>query len=128
MKSIDVNVDSPKYKKKRQSNTSKSDKRSDHKHTYEKIIIIYPLSGSTPVWDKRCPVCGRLGNMSYAARHEGLRKEHGAKIITPECFYSAEELHEKFPDTKIYRRKLNENGYTMWGDIDLELIYPEVTE
>ena len=111
--------ETPKYRKKK-STGSKSEKRSDHKHDYEIILLENGLIGS--VWMDRCRVCGRLKSKSYAASIEGLKKPD-MREWSNMSYYSIEELHKQYPNVKIYRRMRNEKGYILWNDTDIEQIY-----
>lgn len=99
MSKIDDYTDVPHRKKKEQ--TSKSSRRSDHKHRYEKIILQSFIGWS---WGKRCTVCGRI--------EDDAKFFHSKEFIKPECvnkrglsrdmFYGAEELKKKYSDIPIY--------------------------
>ena len=109
-----------KYKKKK-SQKSKSSKRSDHKHAYETVICSSGMFGYH--WIDRCSICGRLRSKSYQEASKGMHKpgmEHRYSTYT--C-YNAEELHEQYPDVKIFDRKTDEKGFTMWEDEDLIQVY-----
>ena len=55
-----------KYLKKKYGNISKANKKSDHKHQYDKIVIFQykPLAFPEPVWNigvYYCSICGKIG-------------------------------------------------------------------
>ena len=109
----------PKHKKKKDGK-SKSNRRSSHKHEYEDILLSGWLFGFS--WTERCKICGRLKSKSYSAAKEGLMKPRTHKYISNADYYTAEELHEKFPDIDIYVRKRNEDGSLSFEDHDIEKI------
>ena len=98
----------PKYLKQKESNTSKANKKSKHKHHYEECLIQYHYN-----WYKEhekykasigtslcsyCTACGKIGNRfknSIVTDYE--RKE----IINGKTFYlviSGGELYERYHD------------------------------
>lgn len=112
-------IEVPKYKKKKE-NSSKANKRSDHKHEYTDIIQEGWLFGFQ--WAQRCDICGRIKTKSYGMMHEGLKRDnYEGKYISKNTYLSLEEIHEKYPDVKIYRRKRKDDGMVDW-DADLEEI------
>ena len=109
----------PKYKK-RKDNSSKSNKRSSHKHEYETILLDYGFLGFS--WVYRCKICGRLKFLNYSAANKGLRKTSDNKTIGKNTYFSLEELHEKYPDTRIFRRPHDENNRIIFDDKKIEEI------
>ena len=110
----------PKHRKKSDSaDKSVSAKRADHRHDYEKVIIQEDTAGSTDplkryYWGKRCRICGRVvdrGQFKSASR-EGLVKKTvriaGSRI---DVYFTADELHEKYPDTPILIANSDWSGY-----------------
>lgn len=98
-----IKQDVPKHRKKsKTASSSASAKRSDHKHQYEKVIMGSWLGFQ---WATRCTVCGRFNDMynNFKSRYEGLfnddLKSPGLSIR--KCL-TADELHKKYPDIKIY--------------------------
>lgn len=110
MKQEAIYEEEVRHKKKKPQN-SKSQKRSDHKHEYEDVIVGGLLGWN---WGKVCKICGRLdtnksfGTSSYKEFLRDEYKEHHG--ISVKYFYTAEELKEKYPGTKIYVYT-EENGY-----------------
>ena len=90
--------DYPKHRKKKPSDTSRSEKRSNHKHEYEPCIIRYFFYN----WGVRCRICGRIvtkpsGNTDF------LRPESiGKPGVGSDDFLSVSELRQKYPGVGIY--------------------------
>lgn len=85
--------------KKKKDQKSKSNKRSTHKHQYEKVII---ESFFGWCWGLQCTQCGRLKYNALTHTDEFTRPEYiGGHWISKQCFYTYEELKEKYPNTKI---------------------------
>lgn len=109
-----INDDTMKYKKKK-NQSSKSSKHSKHKHEYEDILLKTFLYGF--VWEERCKICGRLKSKSFDKMEIGTTyttfDENNRKLIK---HYTAEELHAKFPNTKIFYRPKNEKGHINFED------------
>lgn len=60
-------IEIPKYLKQRESNISKANKKSKHKHHYEECLIQHPLSfaGKNSIHTQLCSyctICGKIGN------------------------------------------------------------------
>ncbi len=86
--------------RKKRSQKSKSAKRADHKHDYERIILQSFLGWR---WGGRCRICGRLdGKWGFSS----------TEFVRPECrnkssrsrrdYWTATELQQLFPNTPIY--------------------------
>ena len=95
--------DSPSYRKKKPSDTSKAEARSDHKHEYEPCIVKFLLYS----WAERCAVCGRVRAMWTMKNRERnlelLRPESiGKPGIGLNDFLSVAEMKAKFPGVKVY--------------------------
>lgn len=95
--------DIPKYLKQIESNTSKSNHKSKHKHQYEECLIQYPITfaGRTFISTKLygyCSICGKIGsvkNGKYKAELEQLeksRQDNSNFLIT----ISGEEIYERY--------------------------------
>ena len=93
----------PKYLKQTESNTSKSNRKSKHKHQYEECLIQYPIAfaGRTHINTKLygyCSICGKLGsvkNGKFKAELEQLEKSrqgNNSFLIT----ISGEEIYKRF--------------------------------
>ena len=78
-----------KYHKKKNSNKSKADRKSDHKHQYDKVVIFeYKYLGHTyymGVW--YCSICGKIGDQTETRFPWGWRM-------------TKEDWHKKHPDAK----------------------------
>ena len=109
----------PKHKKKK-SQTSKSCKRSNHKHDYERVIIVGNVFGAH--WSNKCKICGRIKSMSAGSMSAGLLKPRPYQHISISDYLTPEEAHAKYPDIPIYERTKDERGYTMFGDNDMKQI------
>lgn len=93
----------PKYLKQTESNTSKSNRKSKHKHQYEECLIQYPIAfaGRTHISTKLygyCSICGKIGsvkNGKFKAELEQLEKSrqgNNSFLIT----ISGEEIYERY--------------------------------
>lgn len=107
--------DIPKHKKKK-NNSSRSDKRSNHKHIYEKVITENFLGFFA--WAERCSVCGKFKNQ-FSFDYEGLIEPSEDRALMPRNAYTAQELRQKFPNTRIYKFKS-----TPLQSFDMEEILP----
>lgn len=88
----------PRYRKKH-SQKSKSAKRSNHKHDYEKVIIKTLIGWR---WGGRCRICGRINSGNGFSSKEFVRPESRYKsAISRSDFYSAAELQRIYPDVGI---------------------------
>ena len=52
----------PKHRKKKQSSTSKSGKKSKHKHEYKEVVLIH---NDKPHWATVCKICGKIGDLHF---------------------------------------------------------------
>ena len=106
-KHIDKNTqDIPKYLKPTESNISKSNRKSKHKHHYEECLIQHPFSfaGNTSIHtqlNSYCTICGKIGgylkNGKYTKEAELLQKQRQEedkhfRVIS----ISGEELYERY--------------------------------
>jgi len=92
-------------KKSKTSSKSSSNKRADHKHKYEKIILQWIFGYK---WSKRCSVCGRIDSVygSFSTmHHEDFLKPEALKKpgISNRDFLSVAEIRAKFPGVDIYK-------------------------
>jgi hypothetical protein len=55
----------PKYRKKLDSNVSKSSHRSTHKHIYAKCYLKTTIARTLYIDAKYCTICGRISDPSY---------------------------------------------------------------
>lgn len=90
--------DIPKYKKKMESDTSKSNRKSKHRHHYEECLIQYKFSFGNKNYIRTepssyCTICGKIGDRF---------KEDKSIVNTPigKCYslIADEELYEKYHD------------------------------
>lgn len=88
---------SARHKKSVTASTSSSNKRSRHKHIYQKIILHY--GSSSFCWGRRCEICGRVDS-TYKATNERPQdftvtgKGTGGSW-SEICLC---EIHEKYPE------------------------------
>lgn len=101
----ETNNDEPKYRKPRESNVSKANKKSKHKHQYEECLIQYKFSfGAKDKIHTRlqsyCIICGKIGDRFK--ENKTIVKDYRRTVDTPigKCYQmiSDEELYEKYHD------------------------------
>ena len=81
----------PRYRKKRKSNTSSADAKSDHKHSYVACLIrSYIFDTEHLALGKRCSVCGKLRVTKHFILDDGF-------ALGPE------QIRAKFPGLPIYK-------------------------
>lgn len=96
----------PKYKKSTESNISKSNRKSKHKHQYKECLIQYPISfaGKDRIQTHLCSyciICGKIGEkLKDSIVKDYVRSElHSGRILysvmTGTELY--EEYHNKMP-------------------------------
>lgn len=93
----------PKYLKQTESNISKSNRKSKHKHHYEECLIQYDSTFVGKInrhtrLTGYCTICGKIGsvkNGKYETELEQLRKERqgDSKFYV---FISGEEIYERY--------------------------------
>ena len=92
------------YKKKSHTaSTSKSTKRSDHKHTYGEVIIRSFLGFQ---WGRRCSVCGRVDESywfhTFQRSNEFRRpRAKGKPAVGASDYLSIEEIQQKYPTIHV---------------------------
>lgn len=93
----------PKYLKSTESNISKSNRKSKHKHHYEECLIQYHLLKNTRIYTllhSYCTICGKIGDRFK--ENKSIVKDYRRTIDTPigECYslISDEELYKKYHD------------------------------
>ena len=57
-----IDSEIPKHRKKKQSSTSKSGKKSKHKHEYKEVVLIH---NDKPHWATVCKICGKIGDLHF---------------------------------------------------------------
>ena len=93
----------PKYLKQKESNISKSNRKSKHKHHYEECLIQYPFSFAGKIHTitylhSYCTICGKIGDkLKDSIVKDYIRSElHNRKTIY--SVMSGTELYEKYHD------------------------------
>lgn len=93
----------PKYLKQKESNISKSNRKSKHKHCYEECLIQYPFSfvGKNSIQTQLCSyciICGKIGDrVKDSIVKDYIKSElHNRRIIY--SVMSGTELYEKYHD------------------------------
>lgn len=101
--------DSPVYRKKKPSNTSKSEKRSDHKHEYEPCIVKYIFFN----WGQQCRVCGRIKTDWQKSDRELIKPEYqNARSFALDHYLDIKDMKKKFPGIKVIEE--------YWEDHDIQ--------
>lgn len=79
----------PKYKKSKDSNISKSNRKSKHKHKYEECIIQYPFTfaGKNNIRTQLCSYCTICGKIGDRFKDTNSMKSYMKGIIIS-CQYS----------------------------------------
>lgn len=96
----------PKYLKSTESNISKSNRKSKHKHQYEECIIRYKFSfmekdNLHTELSSYCSICGKIGNRfseeKSIVEEKTIHKQlpNGIKYLT---HMSGEEIYEQYHD------------------------------
>lgn len=94
--------DIPKYHKKGKRSKSNSNKRSNHKHEYEKIIYEDWFGYS---WGKRCKICGRIDTYYSHFSSENYKDFRGTIIHGGRSrSMSPAEIRQVIPNVPIYNR------------------------
>lgn len=92
--------DTPHKKKKDQK--SKSNKRSNHKHQYEKIIIKGFIGWQ---WAERCTICHRIKCNYHTSDREFIKPDcRQLPYVSRQTYYSYEEMLELYPDIEIINK------------------------
>ncbi|MGI6030043.1 MAG: hypothetical protein ACOX7F_00900 [Eubacteriales bacterium] len=106
-------VETPVHQKKSKTAAiSKSQKRSDHKHRYQKIILHY--GSSSFAWGRQCEICGRIDSTYKASAWN-----HKDFQVTGDGLYGnwtdiyLTEIHNKYPQYTIMTLKNAE--WEEWG-------------
>lgn len=99
------NQEIPKYLKSKQSNISKSNRKSKHKHQYEECLIQYNFryaneNNLMTYLHSYCTICGKIGDRFK--EDKSIVKDYIRTIDTPigKCYsrITCEELYEKYHD------------------------------
>ena len=102
----------PSHKKKSVTASKSSvEKRSRHKHDYERVIILRSFKDDAYYWGKRCKMCGRVDDRDElkASASKGLVKKtvkiemSDSSTYYYKVFYSTAELKKLFPGVPILR-------------------------
>ena len=87
----DIETEIPKYKKKTQSNKSKSYDKSTHKHTYKKCL--FRESKLNKLYEgSYCPECGKIGNMIRPT--EKIEGKRCYRMLTEEEILSRKQYNK----------------------------------
>ena len=95
--------ETPKYLKQKESNISKSNRKSKHKHHYKECLIQYPITfvGRTHICtrlDGYCTICGKIGSVKNGKckaeleQLEKTRQGNNSFLIA----ISGEEIYERY--------------------------------
>ena len=93
----------PKYIKSTESNISKSNRKSKHKHHYEECLIQHPFSfaGKNSIHTQLCSyctICGKIGDRLKDSIVKGYIKSELHNRKTTYSVMSGTELYEKYHD------------------------------
>ena len=95
----------PKYLKQKESNTSKSNRKSKHKHQYEECLIQYPITFAGKSYTKTglynyCTICGKINERFK--ENKSIVKDYISTVNTSigKCYslITDEELYERYKD------------------------------
>ena len=104
----------PSHRKKSKSAArSVINKRSNHKHDYENVII-RSWDEQSFFWGERCRICGRVkdGNWAKAdAYKDFVKKTVCVNGYTFKVFYEPSEVRKMHPDTAILAHKTGTDEY-----------------
>ena len=87
-----------KYKKKKNSGASKSNKKSKHKHIYEECLFstkFYSTLEDCILHGSYCTICGKISKRGYRLREVVKTGEHSTRFMTNE------EVLEKYKGLPI---------------------------
>lgn len=105
----------PKHIRKASSSTSRSDRRSDHRHEYEKVIL-RGIVGYR--WRERCRICGKFqlrphpGSIQW---RDFVRPEYRHSTrYSKEIFLSFDEICRKFPGVLIFEEKIDKEKHKLY--------------
>lgn len=96
-------IEIPKYLKQRESNISKANKKSKHKHQYEECLIQYSFSfaGKTSIHTQLCSyctICGKIGDKLKDSIVKDYIKSEFHNRRTIYSIMSGTELYEQYHD------------------------------
>lgn len=97
---IDNQYKSTPYKKSKHSSTSKSHKKSNHRHNYEEVLIRTVYNGilNKPEYSlhigKRCSICGKISIVKYIITR---KTEHGTYLMLDN-----NQILEMYPNLPVY--------------------------
>jgi hypothetical protein len=100
---INYEEENIRYQKKKDSNISKANKKSDHKHKYDKIVLFEYQHSMTmaSVWHTAvyyCSICGKIGNQVEGFVTWGWNK-------------TKEEWLEKYPNAIFVKLERGKSWY-----------------
>lgn len=95
--------ESPKYRKSKNSNVSKVNKKSKHKHLYEECLIRYDYAFMKPTITclrSYCTICGKIGERFKNDKSvvSDYIRNGTAFGKTYDSYISSDELYEKYKD------------------------------
>lgn len=101
--------DIPKYRKKRESNTSKASKKTNHKHEYN-LVIVESANGSLWKPANRCTICGRIKELNFNEMQALYRnhKNHDSNSVLSLFWLGCrtkDEAKQAFPEADIIKEK-----------------------
>ena len=82
-----VDEEIPKYRKKKQSSVSKSERKSYHKHKYADCLLID--NENRPTKAQYCTICGKISDVQF---FETVRVEQGYRML------NSDEVYQKYKD------------------------------
>lgn len=93
----------PKYLKSTESNISKSNRKSKHKHRYEECLIQYPFSfvGKNSIQTRLCSYCIICGKIGDRVKDSIVKDYIKSELHNRRTIYSimpGTELYEKYHD------------------------------
>ena len=122
------NQEIPKYLKSKQSNISKSNRKSKHKHQYEECLIQYKSTfiGKTYLNTglyTYCTICGKINERFK--ENKSIVKDYRRTVDTPigKCYslITDEELYEKYHDKLpvFFIDNIWEDGYVNLEQLEI---------
>ena len=101
-------------KKSKSAARSVADKRSDHKHEYEKVIIRNTIHEEGFFWGERCRICGRVKDGDWFkedAYKDFVKKRVKVKGFNFKVFYKLPEIRKMYPGIAILANKEDSPEY-----------------
>ena len=101
--------DIPKYRRKRESNTSKASRKTNHKHEYN-LVIVESANGNFWKPANRCTICGRIKELSFNEmltlyrNHKNHDSNSAFGLFWLGCS-TKDEAIQAFPEADIIKEK-----------------------